>query len=122
MQPRFPILVFLAACGFAGVAFAQNTSTGGGFELQGGIVATPAGQAELPSAAEGAEPLVAAGSPMEAIVFYILAFVAAGTAFGCVLSVNIVRMAVCLFGTLGAVATLYFLMAANFLGEIKLIV
>jgi NADH-quinone oxidoreductase subunit J len=41
---------------------------------------------------------------------------------GCVISTNIVRMATCLFGTLGAVAILYFLMSATFLGAIQLIV
>ncbi len=59
---------------------------------------------------------------METAVFYIVAAVAAGSALGCVLSVNIVRMAVCLFGTLGSVAILYFLMGATFLGAIQLIV
>ncbi len=67
-------------------------------------------------------PLVEAGSPMESILFFLVGGVAAASALGCVLSVNIVRMAVCLFGTLGSVAILYFLMAANFLGAIQLIV
>jgi NADH-quinone oxidoreductase subunit J len=66
--------------------------------------------------------LVEAGSTMETILFFMVAGVAAASALGCVLSVNIVRMAVCLFGTLGSVAILYFLMAANFLGAIQLIV
>ncbi|MEP0844944.1 MAG: NADH-quinone oxidoreductase subunit J, partial [Phycisphaerae bacterium] len=59
---------------------------------------------------------------MEALLFYIVGGTAAATALGCVLCTNIVRMAVCLFGTLGSVAILYFLMAANFLGAIQLIV
>jgi NADH-quinone oxidoreductase subunit J len=58
----------------------------------------------------------------EAIAFYLLAALAAGSALGCVIATNIVRMAMCLLGTLGAVALLYFLMAANFLGVIQLIV
>ena len=58
----------------------------------------------------------------EAIAFYILAAIVAGSAFGCVLARNIVRMALCLLGTLGGVALLYFLMSANFLGVIQLIV
>jgi NADH-quinone oxidoreductase subunit J len=58
----------------------------------------------------------------EAIAFYMLAVLAAGSALGCVIATNIVRMALCLLGTLGAVALLYFLMAANFLGVIQLIV
>lgn len=59
---------------------------------------------------------------MEAVLFYIVAVAAALSALGCVLAVNVVRMAVCLLGTLGAVAVLYFLMAASFLGAIQLIV
>jgi NAD(P)H-quinone oxidoreductase subunit 6 len=58
----------------------------------------------------------------EAIAFYLLALLAAGAAFGCVIARNIVRMALCLLGTLAAVALLYFLMAADFLGAIQLIV
>jgi NADH-quinone oxidoreductase subunit J len=67
-------------------------------------------------------PPAAAASVWEAVLFYIVGGTAALTALGCVLSTNIVRMATCLFGTLGAVAILYFLMAANFLGAIQLIV
>ncbi len=58
----------------------------------------------------------------EAILFYLVAAVVAGCALGCVLSFNIVRMATFLFGTLGAVAILYFMMSATFLGAIQLIV
>lgn len=58
----------------------------------------------------------------EAVLFYIVAAVVAGCALGCVLSLNIVRMATCLFGTLGGVALLYFMMSATFLGAIQLIV
>jgi NADH-quinone oxidoreductase subunit J len=64
----------------------------------------------------------AINSAWEAALFYIVGGAAALTALGCVLSTNIVRMATCLFGTLGAVAILYFLMAASFLGAIQLIV
>jgi NADH-quinone oxidoreductase subunit J len=59
---------------------------------------------------------------MEAAVFYIIAAVVALSALGCVLCTNIVRMATCLFGTLGAVAVLYFMLDATFLGVIQLIV
>jgi NADH-quinone oxidoreductase subunit J len=62
------------------------------------------------------------GAMPETIAFYLLAALAAGSAIGCVIASNIVRMAMCLLGTLGAVALLYFLMAANFLGAIQLIV
>jgi NADH-quinone oxidoreductase subunit J len=58
----------------------------------------------------------------EAVLFYVIAAVVAACALGCVLSFNIVRMATFLFGTLGAVAILYFLMSATFLGAIQLIV
>lgn len=71
---------------------------------------------------EAASPPATVESAWEAILFYIVGGTAALTALGCVLSTNIVRMATCLFGTLGAVAILYFLMAANFLGAIQLIV
>jgi NADH-quinone oxidoreductase subunit J len=66
--------------------------------------------------------LVAPGSAMEAVLFYVIGGTVAAAALGCVLSVNIVRMAVCLFATLGCIAVLYFLMAANFLAAIQLIV
>lgn len=58
----------------------------------------------------------------EAIAFYLLALTAGLAAIGCVVTTNIVRMAVCLLGTLASVALLYFLLAANFLGVIQLIV
>lgn len=58
----------------------------------------------------------------EAIAFYLLAAVVTAFALGCVFATNIVRMAMCLLGTLGGVALLYFLMAANFLGAIQLVV
>lgn len=70
----------------------------------------------------GAGNLVSPGSTIEALAFYVIGGAAALCALGCVLTTNIVRMAVCLFGTLGSVAILYFLMAANFLGAIQLIV
>jgi NADH-quinone oxidoreductase subunit J len=94
------------------------------------VTAAPAQEADSGAAAgevlvaiETAQPDPAAiSAATEAILFYIVGGVAALSALGCVLSVNIVRMAVCLFGTLGAVAILYFLMAANFLAVIQLIV
>jgi len=58
----------------------------------------------------------------ETVLFYLLAAVVGGCALGCVLSSRIVRMAAFLFGTLGGVALLYFLLAATFLGAIQLIV
>jgi len=55
-------------------------------------------------------------------MFYVIGGIAALCALGCVLFSSVVRMAVCLFGTLGAAAGLYFLLMANFLGAIQLIV
>jgi NADH:ubiquinone oxidoreductase subunit 6 (subunit J) len=69
-----------------------------------------------------APPLAPESATGTAVAFYILAAAAAASAIGCVIATNIVRMAMCLLGTLGCVALLYFLMAANFLGVIQLIV
>ena len=63
-----------------------------------------------------------AGPESEAIAFYLVAALVVGSALGCVIARSIVRMAVCLLGTLGAVALLYFLMSASFLGAVQLIV
>ncbi len=58
----------------------------------------------------------------ESFVFYIFAGVALASAIGCVVTTNIVRTALWLLGTLGGVAGLYFLLFANLLGAIQLIV
>jgi NADH-quinone oxidoreductase subunit J len=58
----------------------------------------------------------------EAFLFYLVATVVAVSALGCVLSLNIVRMATFLFATLSAVAILYLLMSATFLAALQLIV
>jgi NADH-quinone oxidoreductase subunit J len=77
-----------------------------------------------PAAVGGPAAPVAAppASGHDALAFYLVAALAAGSALGCVLATNIVRMAMCLLGTLGAVALLYFLLAATFLGVIQLVV
>lgn len=59
---------------------------------------------------------------MEAIAFYIFAGVSLISAIGVVSTRNIVRAAVCLLGTLGGVAGLYFLLNANLIAAIQLIV
>jgi NADH-quinone oxidoreductase subunit J len=59
---------------------------------------------------------------MEAIAFYVFAGISLGSAIGVVVSRNIVRAAVCLLGTLGGAAGLYFLLNANLLAAIQLIV
>ncbi len=64
----------------------------------------------------------APGGLMEVVLFYVVGGVAALCAIGVAASRNIVRMAVWLFGALGSVAMLYFMLSANFLGAIQLIV
>ncbi|MGB0715852.1 MAG: NADH-quinone oxidoreductase subunit J [Phycisphaerae bacterium] len=59
---------------------------------------------------------------LDAILFYFVAGVAVISSIAVCLTQNIVRMTVWLFMTLGAVAVLYFQLAANFLGAIQLIV
>jgi len=59
---------------------------------------------------------------LESIAFYVFAAVTVFSAFGIVLTTNIVRAAVCLLGTLGGVAALYFVLHANLLAVIQLIV
>lgn len=64
----------------------------------------------------------AEGGLLEAAMFYLCAGVTLGCGLAICLSTNIVRMAVYLFGTLAAVALMYFLLLANFIGVIQLIV
>ena len=59
---------------------------------------------------------------MDDLAFYIFATISVASAIGIVISQNIVRTAVCLLGTLGGVAGLYFLLDANLLAVIQLIV
>jgi NADH:ubiquinone oxidoreductase subunit 6 (subunit J) len=75
--------------------------------------------ADLPTGVQRAE---ADGGLLEALIFYIVAIGTVVCGAGVCLSRSIVRMAVWLFGALGSVAVLYFLLAANFLGAIQLIV
>lgn len=62
------------------------------------------------------------GGAMEALLFYAVGGGAVVSAIGICVAKNVVRMAVWLFVALGSVAVLYFLLAANFLGAIQLIV
>lgn len=67
--------------------------------------------------------LLAEQIPMLApVLFYTCALVAALSAIGLVVSRNIVRMAVFLLFTLLAVAGLYFLLSAEFLAAVQLVV
>ena len=56
------------------------------------------------------------------VLFYIFALMAGGAAVGVVVSRNVVRMAVCLLFTLAGVAGLYFLLGAEFLAAVQLVV
>jgi NADH:ubiquinone oxidoreductase subunit 6 (subunit J) len=58
----------------------------------------------------------------ETILFYVFALMAAGSALTLVVSRNIVRTAVCLLFTLMGVAGLYFLLHAEFLAAVQLVV
>lgn len=57
-----------------------------------------------------------------AILFYIFAVLAGVSAIGVAVSRNIVRAAVCLFFTLVSAAALYFLLHAEFLAAVQLVV
>lgn len=59
---------------------------------------------------------------IEALAFYIFAGLVLASAIGVVASQNIVRSATCLLGALGGVAALYFVLHANLLAVIQLIV
>jgi len=61
-------------------------------------------------------------STANAVLFYIFALMAGGSAFGVVISRNIVRTAVFLLLTLMGVAGLYFLLNAEFLAAVQLVV
>lgn len=58
----------------------------------------------------------------ETVLFYLFAGTAAGSAIGIALSRNIVRTAVLLLFTLGGVAGLYFLLHAEFLAAVQVVV
>jgi len=62
------------------------------------------------------------GSALEGVLFYLFAGVTLISGLGICIAKNVVRMAVLLFATLSSVAVLYFLLLANFVGVIQLIV
>ena len=66
--------------------------------------------------------ILAQSSPTATVLFYIFALLSAGSAIGVVASRNIVRMAVYLLFTLGGVAGLYFMLHAEFLAAVQLVV
>jgi NADH:ubiquinone oxidoreductase subunit 6 (subunit J) len=59
---------------------------------------------------------------VEALLFYVFSAAILGSGLALCISTNIVRMAVYLFVTLGGVAVMFFLLLANFVGVIQLIV
>src|SRR3954466_5047109 len=61
-------------------------------------------------------------SSLNAALFWLFAIVSGASALGVVISKNIVRMAVFLLGTLAGVAGLYFLLSAEFLAAVQLVV
>lgn len=61
-------------------------------------------------------------STIAAVLFYLFAAMAGVAAMGLVISRNIVRSAVCLLFTLTGVAGLYFLLGAEFLAAVQLVV
>src|SRR5437763_11675817 len=65
---------------------------------------------------------VSEASALSAVLFYLFAVMSAASAIGVVLSRNIVRTAVCLLFTLIGVAGLYFLLSAEFLAAVQLVV
>src|ERR1700691_3649795 len=69
-------------------------------------------------------PILAAtdADTTSAILFYLFAIMAGGSAIGVVISRNIVRTAVFLLFTLAGVAGLYFLLNAEFLAAVQLVV
>jgi NADH-quinone oxidoreductase subunit J len=73
----------------------------------------------------GLSPILAVAADAEtagAVLFYIFAIMAGGSAIGVVVSRNIVRTAVFLLFTLTGVAGLYFLLDAEFLAAVQLVV
>src|SRR5437588_12946226 len=59
---------------------------------------------------------------VNAVLFWVFAAMAGSSALGVVVSKNIVRMAVFLLFTLAGVAGLYFLLSAEFLAAVQLVV
>ncbi len=85
---------------------------------------TALGQGFGDADAAGAELLSGEGlwGAFEAAMFYLFAGAIVASAVGVCVARKIDRMAVCLFFTLASVAALYFLLAANFIAAIQLIV
>ena len=72
--------------------------------------------------AAAAAAMMAQAGTASAVLFYLFAAIAAVSALTMVLSRNIVRTAVCLLFTLVGVAGLYFLLEAEFLAAVQLVI
>ena len=70
----------------------------------------------------GAVRITAEQDWREDVLFYMFAVATVGSALGVVFSGSVVRMAMCLFATFAAVAMLFFLLQAHFIGTAQLIV
>lgn len=90
--------------------------------VAGGFALTLPARALLANEASGVPIADAPGGLLEAMLFYLVALSAVVASLGVCVSKDIVRMAVWLFGALASVAVMYFLLAANFLGAIQLII
>jgi len=86
------------------------------------VLVTLAVTAPEAGAAESGLVKGVASSPLEAVLFYILAIATVICILGVCVSRSVVRMAVWLFMALALVGMLYFLLAAPFLGVIQFIV
>jgi NADH:ubiquinone oxidoreductase subunit 6 (subunit J) len=73
-------------------------------------------------AAAAAAAMMAQAGTVSAVLFYLFAAIAAVSALTMVLSRNVVRTAVCLLFTLVGVAGLYFLLEAEFLAAVQLVI
>ncbi len=85
-------------------------------------VAAMAQTAPVSEPSAGDVTITAEQNWQEDVLFYIFAIATVASALGVVLSGSVVRMAMCLFATFGAVAMLFFLLQAYFLGTAQLIV
>lgn len=102
----------------AGLAWAEPVSPAG-LDERPELEAAPT---TMPAADPYVITRIESGGALETTMFYSFAAVALLSAIGVVVTRNIVRTATCLLFTLGAMAGFYFLLAANFVGAVQLIV
>ncbi len=87
-----------------------------------GLVPLGALAQDAPGVGSGDVTITAEQNWHEDVLFYVFAAATVVSALGVVLSGSVVRMAMCLFATFGAVAMLFFLLQAYFLGTAQIIV